>query len=274
MKLLFRTVIIFFLLFSFSQATFENWGETALTNSMGGEGVALGCEAGGISYNPASLGLLKKGMVQFGYCQLFNLRELETRDLYLAFPRRRLTYGMGVFIFGKKDYYQETILAFSLAYRVKKLFSLGINMKYMKVSFNSKYDDLSAMGLDGGVVFQPSEKVGFGLALRNFNQPSLVKSSKDVPFSWAVGTTIAPFDSFRLSFNLSKEKRYPVRVHLGQEIKILSNLYLRAGMASQPIRYGLGMGIDLSRFCLDYCFLEHPVLGGTHRIGLSFSLKN
>ena len=274
MKLLFKIVIIFFLSFSFCQAAFENWGQTALVNSLGGEGVALACEAGAVSYNPANLRLLKKGMVQFGYSQLFGLADLETKDLYLVFPWRRLTYGIGVFIFGKRDYYQETILAFCFAYKIKDSFFVGMNMKYMKASFNSKYDNLSTIGLDGGITFQPSQEVGFGLALRNFNQPKLVNNSCDIPFSWAIGTKVSPFDNLKLCFNLSKEKRYPARVHLGQAIEIIPNLILRMGMASEPIRYGLGMGISLDRFCFDYSFLEHPVLGGTHRFNLSFDWKN
>jgi hypothetical protein len=274
MKFLFKTIIMFFLFSSLSYAAFENWGESALVNSLGGEGVALACEAASLSYNPAGLGVLRKGMVQSGYSQLFNLKDLETSDFYLVFPWRRLTYGMGVFIFGEKDYYQEMIFASGFAWQVRPSVFAGINIKYMKVSFNSKYDGLSTIGLDGGVLFKANQKIQFGLALRNFNQPELVKGSEDIPFSWAVGASLTPFENFKLCFNLSREKNYPVRVHLGQEIKIFPKLILRMGMTSQPIRYGLGMGIGLNRFCLDYSYLEHPVLGETHRFNLSFSWKN
>jgi hypothetical protein len=274
MRLTLKTTIIFFLFSSSSWAAFQNWGESALVNSLGGEGVALGCEAASLSYNPAGLGLLKKGLVESGYSQLFNLKDLETSDLYLVLPWRRLTYGMGIFIFGQREYYKETIFACGFAWQIKTPLFAGMNLKYMKVGFGSKYDDLSSVGLDGGVLLVPNRKVQFGLALRNFNQPKLVDSSKDIPFSWAAGTTINPFENFKLSFNLSGEETYSARVHLGQEIKVFPKLVLRMGMASQPIRYGLGVGLGLNRFSLDYSFLEHPVLGETHRFNLSLVWRN
>jgi hypothetical protein len=144
----------------------------------------------------------------------------------------------------------------------------------MKVSFNSKYNDLSAIGLDGGASFQLNQKFGLGLALRNFNQPSLKDGFEDIPFCWAVGAKVIPYDNFKLFFGFSKEERFPVRAHFGQEIRIMPNMFLRMGMASQPIRYGLGMGMNIKRINFDYSFLEHPVLGSTHRFGLSFNLKN
>ena len=274
MKRFLSVFVAFFLSSACSEAAFENWGETALVNSLGGEGVALTFEPACMAYNPAGLGFLQKAIVQFGYCKLFNLADLESKDFYLAYPSRRLTYGLGGFIFGNKNYYKETILAFSLSYKIKKSFSLGANVKYMKVGFNFKYADLSTVGFDGGASFQVNQKLGLGLALRNFNQPHLKDGFEDIPFSWAVGAKLTPYDNFKLFFGFSKEKKFPARAHFGQEIRIMSNMFLRMGMASQPIRYGLGMGTDIKRISFDYSFLEHPVLGSTHRFGLSFNLKN
>ncbi len=273
MKALSGTAFTFILLFSFCQAAFENWGQTALTDGLGQEGVTLTSEAAGFSYNPAATGFLGKGTVQFGYCRLFGLADLGVNDFYLVFPAGRLNCGVGVSVFGNEDY-REMISALSLAYKTGDSFSFGMNVKYMKTSFNSRYGDLSALGLDGGVVFKPNEKMDFGFALRNFNQPDLGDGSDDIPFIWAAGAKIAPFDNFKLCFSLSGEERFKATAHMGQEIKVAPNLALRMGMASQPIAYGLGVGTNLARFHMDYSFLEHPVLGGTHRFDLSFSFKN
>ncbi|MAE70196.1 MAG: hypothetical protein CME06_06970 [Gemmatimonadetes bacterium] len=40
------------------------------------------------------------------------------------------------------------------------------------------------------------------------------------------------------------------------------------GYSTTPMLYSLGFGAQLSRARLDYAFMDHPSLGGTHRLGL------
>lgn len=253
-----------------AQAAFDNCGSSAKTLSLGNASITITDEPSAVLMNPGAMGFLRHKGFQASLSRLFDLDELSERELYLVFPFKRFSLGAGYFVFGKRDYYQESVFGLAWAYKIKDRFSLGSCLKYMRVSFSSEYEDLSTLSIDIGSTYKFNDKVQLGFVAKNVNQPELVKNSNDVSTNFCFGIIVSPFSEVNLLFDLSHEERYKEQLHLGQEIKLLKNLPLRFGIQTSPARYSLGFGLNSDRFVLDYAYSNHPILGHSHKISSSF----
>jgi hypothetical protein len=251
-------------------AAFDHCGSTAKALSLGNASIAMTDEPSVVLTNPGALGFLQQKGFQASLSRLFDLDELSEKELYFAFPFRSLSIGGGWYSFGKSDYYQENVLSFAFAYKVKERLSLGSNLKYMRVSFSSGYNALSAFSIDLGSTYKVNHKVQLSFVARNLNQPKLVRHSNDIPALFVFGIAVFPLSEVTLLFDLSYEERYKEQLHLGQEIKLVKNLPLRFGIQTSPARYALGVGFNLDRLKLDYAYFNHSALGNTHKFSLLF----
>lgn len=264
-----------FLIFSFYSfpafAAFDNCGTSAKALSLGHACVALGDEASVISTNPGGLGFFKKIGFQASISRLFDLDELSEKEFYLVYPFKSFSFGGGTYIFGKTDYYQEMVLTLAFGYELKDYLSFGSNLKYMRVSFSPTYMALSVWGTDFGAIFKFDDKVQFGMVIKNFNQPELLDNSDDIPTIFSSGIAVFPYEEVNLVFDFSYDKRYKGQLHFGQEVKLIKNLPLRFGIQTSPARYALGVGFNFEKMNVDYAYLNHPVLGGSHKVSFSLS---
>ena len=267
--------LFYFLILSFysipSLAAFDNCGGSAKALGLGHASTALGDEASVIFTNPAGLGFFKRTGFQVSLSRLFDLDELSEKELYLVYPFKSLSLGSGTYIFGKSDYYQETVLVFAFGYELKDYLSFGSNFKYMRVSFSPAYKALSALGMDFGAVAKFDNKVQLGAVVKNSNRPKLLDNSDDIPTIFSSGMAVFPFEEVTLTFDFSYDERDKGQLHFGQEVKLIKNLPLRFGIQTSPARYAFGVGFNFDKMDIDYAYLNHPVLGGTHKISLSFS---
>lgn len=158
----------------------------------------------------------------------------------------------------------------TFAHRINNRFSLGTNLKYMRVSFSKGYDDLSAFSLDVGTAYRINEKIQLGFAAINLNQPHLVKKSDDIPANFDLGVVLFPFPEISLLLDLTYEDRYKERLHFGQEINLVKNLPLRFGIQTSPARYALGLGFISDKLAFDYAYLNHSILGNTHKVSFTY----
>ena len=264
-----------FLIFSFYSfpafAAFDNCGTSAKALSLGHACVALGDEASVISTNPGGLGFFKKIGFQASLSRLFDLDELSEKEFYLVYPFKSFSFGGGTYIFGKTDYYQELVLTLVFGYELKDYLSFGSNVKYMRVSFSPTYMALSVWGTDFGAIFKFDDKVQFGMVIKNFNQPELLDNSDDIPTIFSSGIAVFPYEEVNLVFDFSYDKRYKGQLHFGQEVKLIRNLPLRFGIQTSPARYAFGVGFNFEKMNVDYAYLNHPVLGGSHKVSFSLS---
>jgi hypothetical protein len=251
-------------------AAFDNYGSSAKALSLGNSSIAMTDEPSIMFTNPAGLGFLEKTGFQASLSRLFDLDELSERELYIAFPLRHFSLGGGWYMFGKKDYYEESVLSLAFAGKTIDRFSIGANLKYMRLSFSTKYTALSAFSIDLGSTYRVNHKVQLGLVARNLNQPKLVSHSNEMPALFVFGIAVFPLSEVTLLFDLSYEERYKEQLHLGQEIRLVKNLPLRFGIQTSPNRYAFGAGVNLDKLVFDYAYSNHSVLGDTHKVSFSY----
>lgn len=144
----------------------------------------------------------------------------------------------------------------------------------MRASFSSGYKSLSALGMDFGAMVNFDDKAQLGAVVKNFNQPKLLDNSDDIPTIFSSGIAVFPFEEVTLTFDLSYDKRYKSQLHFGQEVELIKNLPLRFGIQTSPARYAFGVGFNFEKMSVDYAYLNHPVLDGSHKLSFSFSWGN
>lgn len=272
-----KNFFYFLILFFYSipaLAAFDNCGASAKALSLGNGSTALGDEASVVSSNPAGLGFFNRTGFQVSLSRLFELDELSEKEFYLVYPFKSFSLGAGTYIFGKANYYQETVLTLAIGYELKDYLSFGSNFKYMWVSFSPTYKALWALGMDFGAVAKFNKKVQLGTVVKNFNQPELLDNSDDIPTIFSSGIAVFPFEEVTLIFDFSYDKRDKGQLHFGQEVKLIKNLPLRFGIRTSPARYAFGVGFNFEKMDIDYAYLSHPVLEGSHKLSLSFSWGN
>jgi len=263
-------LLLFFICASSAWAAFDNYGSSARVLSLGDASAALTDEPSVMRANPGAMGFFPQKGIQASLSRLYDLDELSERDVLLAYPFRSYTLGAEFYVFGKSGYYQESVLNLTFSYRIRSCLSLGTNLKYMRVSFSEDYHNLSAFSIDVGSAYRVNEKLQLGLAAINLNRPHLVKKSDDIPPNFDLGVVLFPFPEVSLHLDLTYEDRYKEQLHLGQEIKILKNLPLRFGIQTSPARYALGLGFVLDKLTFDYAYLNHSILGNTHKFSFSY----
>ncbi len=269
-------VVILFLWNSEGLALFENEGLSARYLSLGGGCAALSDEPSIVSSNPGGLGFYSKKGVELSWSRLFNLKELSSGDFYLVYPVGRIfsissfTAGLGFNIFGQSDYYQESVISLAFGYKIKDYLSLGTSFKYMRVSFPHPYADLSAIGFDSGTIIEIQNRVQIGAVIRNWNKPEVIEGSEDVPRVLDLGMAVFPFEDVKIVLDFVKDSQFDHQIKFGQEIMILKKLALRLGIGTEPVTYGAGTGFIWENSKIDYAFLSHPALGGSHKVSFSF----
>ncbi len=272
-----KKLLHFLILFFYSTpalAAFDNCGSSAKVLSLGHASAASVDEASVVSSNPAGLGFFNRIGFQVSLSRLFDLDELSEKEFYLVYPFRSFSIGGGTYIFGKANYYQETVLTFAFGYSLKDYLSIGSNFKYMRVSFSPTYQALSTLGMDFGAVAKFDNKVQFGAVVKNFNQPKLLNNSDDIPTIFSSGIAVFPFKEVTLTFDFSYDKRDKAQLHFGQEVELIKNLPLRFGIQTSPARYAFGVGFNFEKIDIDYAYLSHPVLEGSHKLSFSFLWGN
>jgi hypothetical protein len=269
---------------------------------MGEAFVGLSDDEQAVLYNPAGLAYLRRLGVNAFYESHF-----ASSDYFgAALGMRRIGLGLSTFNFGgveqrdESDDVEDTFgyvsfavvgaSAVSLAdlplgtMRGLEAFAFGLRAKYLGVSTLSP-------GSGGGFGIDPAfllnftrvdlavaraEAIRAGLLLENLisTGTNYAGRSESWPLRLRLGTSVL-FEMWTAALDIA----VPFEFHLGGEVRLrplaeLGELAIRLG---GMVRYGvvsltLGLGVQVQSFRLDYAFVSHPQLPGSHRLALSWQL--
>jgi len=234
--------------------------------SLGNSVVSLTGGAVSLWANPAGLAMASGWEAYFGYSNQFGLAELSQQAVAVSYDLKTVGLGIGFANFGKPDFYQEQKITFAAGRKILNNFHLGAGFNYL-LQKASGYSSQSAVSIGAGAIWE-YEKFRAGVVAKNINQPRL--GSDQIPRNYNLGISYLAFDQLDLSAGMYYDTDFKEQFQLGQETRISDNLALRLGFQTEPNRYSLGAGFFLSKFDLDYAFVNHPDLGASHAVGLLF----
>lgn len=263
---------------------------------VGGAGVALAEGAETLYYNPAGLSDLEGISFSSFYSSHMGVASYSAFSLtfrnwgigFLMFdsgniagydgsgnPTDTLSYGSNAFLFGfgidPKD------LAFIPALPID--FSLGGRIKYVSATVG----DASGGGFSFDLAYRmtfPNMRVGpvgltdlaFGLTATNlFGGLNYDEHSESLRMNLRLGGSARIADVVLITSDLDLAGQF----HAGVEYNPVRNFAIRVGMLTQSgvMSLTLGLGINVEGFLIDYAYISHPTLSGSHRISLAIDFS-
>jgi hypothetical protein len=241
--------------------------------AMSGADIAAGNEWTTLG-NPAALAGYQHNTVGVGYADRFQVPELGTG---LLFATIQIPEGVGLLAlnyFGSESFNQSS---FSLAYghALSPWLDAGISMEYHHTSIAAVNQSASAISGDLSLIIRPVEQVDLTLILEN---PTRTKFNNDsgalLPGNLRFGISYFEIQKFYLSAQLGWIDFKRVSCSFGFEYRLFKFLNIRSGVQFPDVTtYSFGFGWTFERLNIDIGFEQHPWLGLSSAIGVSYEIR-
>jgi hypothetical protein len=263
-----------------------------------GSNIAFSDDGSSLLLNPAAISGIKNGTVLASTQRIYNQSFLPHHVLATVWD---LPGGMGKVGLGFESMsvsYQdrtlsgETALSLSHAFNLREdrisSLNMGYTLKYLAVDYGQSagvtgdgsdgmdLGSASAFGVDVGFQATLSKRHWVGVVAHNVNRPLIGSGSVgfELPRDIQAGFSYAPTREVITSFMLVASPGLLTELHAGLEYAMNPNFSLRAGIQSQPNRFGTGFSFKVRGIALDYAMLTHPVLPVTHQFSLAYDFTD
>ena len=290
-----RIIKIYLLLSIFSgliaQVASEHLYYGANSLSMAGSDIAIPKSSWSVFVNPAGIAEQKTLSLVAGTESLFGQEYFNHSLLGVQFRVPRAgSFGLSIEDFSV-DYSgnslsRETAVGFHQGIMLRSdrnsTLSFGYGIKSFTVDYGSsagvsgdgsdgiELGSQSSWGIDIGLLASLAERVRFGARAFNINSPTLGDANNAVrlPQRAQVGIAFSPYDLVWTTAALTKSSGHPTHFHGGMSYNIVDNVFLRAGVMTNPNRFATGFEFIVKKIRINYGFMTHPVLPLSHQFSI------
>lgn len=224
---------------------------------------------GNLHDNPAQSFVRRTYVLESSYTKLFALSELQEGKLGLGLPATKWGQFQFAAAYFGKGCYQESDYEFQHSVVLGKRVFWGYRLKTMTLSI-SQYGRDQLLGVDCGLQAQVVPKLNINVLAFNLNNPVLGGISQDIPAGMITGLAADVLHNLKLFLELDKTMRRKFSVRGGWEYGAWRSFFLRTGVQSEPLRFGLGFGFIYRNTILDYGYFSHAELSGQHYLTWRF----
>ena len=290
-----RIIKIYLLLSIFSgliaQVASEHLYYGASSLSMAGSDIAIPKSSWSVFVNPAGIAEQKTLSLVAGTESLFGQEYFNHSFLGVQFRVPRAgSFGLSIEDFSV-DYSgntlsRETAIGIHQGIMLRSdrnsIISFGYGIKSYTVDYGSsagvsgdgsdgiELGSQSSWGVDIGLLASLAERVRFGARAFNINSPTLgdANSAVRLPQRAQVGIAFSPYDLVWTTAALTKSSGQPTHFHGGMSYNIVDNVFLRAGVMTNPNRFATGFEFIVKKIRINYGFMTHPVLPLSHQFSI------
>jgi hypothetical protein len=220
--------------------------------------------------NQASLAQIKNISAGAYGERRFMLDELGLYQLAIAAPTKSGNFGIKAGYFGFSDY-NESQMGLAYARKLGTKLDVGVQFNYNGIQVNG-YGNTSAVNFEIGTILHLTERLNAGIHVYNPVGGKFGKNAEEKLASvYTIGLGYEASDKFFVSAEIGKEEDQPVNVNAGIQYRFLSQLLVRAGIATNTSNVYAGVGLFLKTFRLDVVASYHPQLGVTPGLSLIYS---
>ena len=250
--------------FSSEPEKFPGARASGLSNSS----IAL-TDSWSIFNNQAGLGWQRSYWAGVYHENRYFIKELNYNSLGINIPIKTGTFGVGITHFGYSQFSQSR---FGLSYgmMLSKTIAVGVGLNYHTVQLTGEYGGANCITAEGGVIYQPLEKIIIGAHVFNPSHSSL-GNSQDLPAMVGVGIAYRPVESVLILAQGDDNTLTSPIVRTGIEYSPIKRLSFRAGLSSNPMSLSFGLGWVAKAISFDLAFSYHRVLGYSPYISLSYT---
>jgi hypothetical protein len=200
--------------------------------------------------------------------RLFGLREASGGGARVSLPRGASSFSAHVETTGS-PIYRERVLGLSVARRLGSGLVPWVAVRVLGLSADG-LSDLWTVGVDAGASARVLGRLVAGAAFENLNDPILGGSgvARSARFSLELA-----LDGVAIEAALVSEPGFRMSTTVAVEAAVSPWMSVRAGVGTEPGRFGFGAGIGRRRGSslpvVDVAWQWHPVLGASSFVSLS-----
>lgn len=229
-----------------------------------GDAWALFNNIGGLSYHTEQSAFIS-------YQSKFGISELSSMAAGYVHPIWNGTAGIGFYRFGSAQLSeQKAQLGFSNQFGIV---SLGLNVGVYQINIEG-FGSNQSLIIDFGGQARLTEQLYFGAHVSNLNQAKLSKETGElVPTFMKTGLSYRPHENLMLNAEVEKSIDADAFLKIGLEYKIIDQVSIRTGIATNPFNSAFGVGFHPRKFIIDYSFQNDPTLGDVHELSIIYQVK-
>jgi hypothetical protein len=223
--------------------------------------------------NPAGLGGYSDYSMSICYQNRYLIPELGTQMLCGTIPTASGTFSPVFSYFGSKAYNRTGIaLAYGLA--LNSWLNAGIRLQYNRINVEAVMHGASAVTGDLAIIAKAGESIAIGAMLVNPTRTRYNNLSGDyIPGGFRLGASYSVEKSFCIASSLNWDDFKKLECSFGTEYKLCRLLIIRAGIRlPERLSYSFGLGMVSGSFCFDIGFEQHPLLGLSSALALTYKI--
>ena len=237
---------------------------------MGNSGVTLS-DIWSSYHNQAGLAGLEGISAGASFSNAFNIKELGTKSFATGMPVSKIgSFGINYTYFGY-ELYNESKFGLAYAMALGKRISAGVQIDYFLTRMYGEYGKKGIAVGEIGIIAEPFDNFKAGVHLFN---PWMAKMAdyqdERVPTILRIGLGYNFSEKIVLTIEGEKDIEQAAVFRSGIEYILIENLFLRAGVSTNPTQFSFGLGYNYIGIQLDISFTNHQQLGYTTQFGLSY----
>ncbi len=244
-------------------------------SAMGGSSVASqGLWA--MQNNPAGMANLEKISLGLFYENRFMLAETAYKCGAFALPTKFGCLGLSFNQFGSSTY-NENKFGFSYAKDFGNYLQIGLQLDYLLLKIGNDYGKFSAVTFELGIQSQVTDKLTIGSYIFNpvnFRFDQTLNHEK-LPVVMRFGLAYMFTKDFVGQCEIEKNTEHEgVALRGGLEYEAVKNIFIRAGLQTNPGILSFGFGYYISFAQINVAAQLHNELGASVQIGMIFNIGN
>ena len=237
---------------------------------MGGTTVSLS-DFWAVNNNQAGIAYYKSFAAGFYYEDRYLLKELSLKCISLIIPTSTGVFGFNCSYFGYNLYNEQKIgLAYSKSFGRK--FSAGIQLDYLGTSIGDNYGHKSNITFEAGIMAVVSDKITIGAhAFNPINALLTHYNNETIPSVLRLGLCYIISNKIILTLETEKNMYYDAVFKVGLEYMIIKDVYVRTGIATNPLINTFGFGFNYGTCTFDFSSSIHQTLGYSPQFSMIYN---
>lgn len=270
----YRTTLCILISLSFG----KGWGCASDNSPLGSRSSGIGnasvslADLWAVQNNQAGLGFVKEINAGAYYQNQFMLEELSTKAFAFSLPVKSGTFGISISSFGYSLFSQNKYgLAFGKAFGDK--ISAGVMMDYIETNI-AEYGKKGMPVAEAGLLAKPIKNFTIGVHIFNLTKTKLTTYNDErSPTIMRIGADYRFSNKVFIALETEKDIDKKAIVKAGLEYNPIKELYLRAGVSTNPSLSCFGIGVNLKQFKLDLSSTYHSTFGFSPQVGLMYKFE-
>ncbi|MCC5906259.1 MAG: hypothetical protein JJU13_08640 [Balneolaceae bacterium] len=226
--------------------------------AMGQTGVSVPASNWSVFSNVAMMPTDQNRVSFYGF-RYIGIAEITDMAASINLQTSRGTLGGGIHRYGFNLFNENRFL---MGYKNNLgNFHYGASFSYTHVVQGGAYGSAGAAGIDLGLAAKITDGLWFGARATNINQPVYGDTDEELPRELAAGISYLLTSDALVTTEFVKDVMFPVSFRAGLQFEIISSLFARAGITTEPETYSFGFGYLAYAWEVNFGLQQHNPLG-------------